>query len=229
MSAAPLNLHDVGALAAKFQAIKEASVKQTTIHKFAIEKGDKALAEGKDPFKAYDDFMEMVGDCLDTAYNINPFNPYACEVGDDKEDDDDNDEENAIPSGPLLLMCEEGALSFCVLSASYCAQGTTYNLKDGKLVKVDSYYTIESQRVPMERMLEPAGLGKVLLISNWPDKYRCLDFTGLTNVQAIERIGTFYRHKTIRRMIGDHTQFEGFQPHTDETTGEKMHRIILGS
>jgi hypothetical protein len=113
----------------------------------------------------------------------------------------------AITDAPLLLQPVEGGASPVCFSV------------------VES---VSLGYVPKERMEEPAGLGKVLLISNWPDKYRCLDFTGLTNLEVVHRIQTFYKHKTIRRMIGDHTEFEGFEPHTDET-GEKMHRIYLGS
>lgn len=72
---------------------------------------------------------------------------------------------------------------------------------------------------------EPSNLTGVLLCSNWREqKYRLVDFTGTTIGQAIEKILVFYKHKTYRRMIGDHTFFEGF-----EMTEEGYAKIWLGS
>jgi hypothetical protein len=57
---------------------------------------------------------------------------------------------------------------------------------------------------------KPSGLTQVILCSNWRDKkYRKVDFTGTTNEEAIKKILTFYKHKTYRRLIGDHTFFGG--------------------
>jgi hypothetical protein len=79
---------------------------------------------------------------------------------------------------------------------------------------------------------EPSGLTEVLLISNYwggnamdlnKQKHRLLDFTGTTNEQAIKKILSFYSHKTHRRLIGDHTFFEGFY----EKNGKAF--IMLGS
>jgi hypothetical protein len=65
---------------------------------------------------------------------------------------------------------------------------------------------------------------EVLLLSDWlKQKYRLIDFTGTTNEQAIKKILTFYKHKTIRRGVGDHIFFEGF----DMIDGKA--RISLGS
>jgi hypothetical protein len=62
-----------------------------------------------------------------------------------------------------------------------------------------------------ELLDKPSGLTQCLLCSNyWGKKYRLLDFTGTTCHQAIEKILTFYKHKTYRRLIGDHKFFEGF-------------------
>lgn len=70
----------------------------------------------------------------------------------------------------------------------------------------------------------PSGLGQVLLCSDyWGNKYRLLDFTGTTNEEAIRKILRFYKHKTYRRLVGDHTFFEGFY-----TDGE-FQKISLGS
>lgn len=66
----------------------------------------------------------------------------------------------------------------------------------------------EEQKALLDK---PSGLTQVLLCSNWrDDKYRQVDFTGTTNEEAIKKILTFYKHKTYRRLIGDHIFFEGF-------------------
>lgn len=62
-------------------------------------------------------------------------------------------------------------------------------------------------------LMKPSGLGKVLIMSCWngdSSEYRLLDFTGTTNYEAIEKVLRFYKHKTYRRCIGDHTFFQGF-------------------
>jgi hypothetical protein len=41
-------------------------------------------------------------------------------------------------------------------------------------------------------------------------KSRILDFTGTTIQQAIQKILTFYKHQTFRRMIGERQLFNGF-------------------
>jgi hypothetical protein len=65
----------------------------------------------------------------------------------------------------------------------------------------------EDQKALLDK---PSGLTQVLLCSNyWDKKYRQVDFTGTTNEEAIKKILTFYKHKTYRRLVGDHTFFEG--------------------
>jgi hypothetical protein len=66
-------------------------------------------------------------------------------------------------------------------------------------------------------LTKPSNLTKVLLISDyWKDKHRLLDFTGTTVKEAIDKIITFYKHKTYRRLVGDHTFFEGFYKDSDD-------------
>lgn len=61
-----------------------------------------------------------------------------------------------------------------------------------------------------EQLVQPSGLSKVLLCSNWKDqKYREVDFTGTSNAEAILKILMFYGHKLYRRMIGPRQQFRG--------------------
>jgi hypothetical protein len=65
---------------------------------------------------------------------------------------------------------------------------------------------------------DPSGLGDVLLTSDWwNDKERLVSFKGTTVEQAIEKILTFYRHKTYRRGVGDHIFFEGFIQNSKES------------
>jgi hypothetical protein len=61
-----------------------------------------------------------------------------------------------------------------------------------------------------------SGLSNVLLCSDWlKQKYRMLDFTGTTNEEAIKKILVFYKHRTFRRLIGYHTNFEGLVINSD--------------
>ena len=71
---------------------------------------------------------------------------------------------------------------------------------------------LEMMEAEQKALLDkPSGLTQVLLCSNWWDKkYRQVDFTGTTNEEAIKKILVFYKHKTYRRLVGDHTFFEGF-------------------
>ena len=79
----------------------------------------------------------------------------------------------------------------------------------------------EDQKALLDK---PSGLTQVLLCSNyWDKKYRQVDFTGTTNEEAIKKILRFYKHKTYRRLVGDHTFFEGIG-----TRGED-NKISLGS
>ena len=72
----------------------------------------------------------------------------------------------------------------------------------------------------------PSGLGQILLCSNWWDgKYRKVDFTGTTNKEAVEKVLKFYKHKTYRRLVGDHIFFEGV--YFNEKLGEDV--AFLGS
>jgi hypothetical protein len=75
----------------------------------------------------------------------------------------------------------------------------------------DDFNEIEFDVEQMELLNKPSGLTQVLLCSNWWKKnYRLLDFTGTTNKEAIKKVLTFYKHKTYRRLVGDHIFFEGF-------------------
>ena len=78
---------------------------------------------------------------------------------------------------------------------------------------------IEFDEEQQQLLNEPSNLTKVLLISDYwggramdlrKRKTRLLDFTGTTNEQAIKKILAFYKHKSFRRGVGDHTFFEGF-------------------
>lgn len=71
---------------------------------------------------------------------------------------------------------------------------------------------LETMEAEQKALLgKPSGLTQVLLCSNWWDKkYRQVDFTGTTNEEAIKKILVFYKHKTHRRLVGDHQFFEGF-------------------
>jgi hypothetical protein len=88
----------------------------------------------------------------------------------------------------------------------------------------DDSYDEEQKNEIMNALSEPSGLTEVLLLSDWlKQKYCLVNFTGTTNEQAIKKILTFYKHKTIRRGVGDHIFFEGF----DMIDGKA--RISLGS
>jgi hypothetical protein len=77
-----------------------------------------------------------------------------------------------------------------------------------------------------EMLNKSSGLTDVLLMTSY-NRFRRVDFTGTTNEQAIKKILTFYKHKTYRRLVGDHIYFEGF--HTIEMNLESLVAIRLGS
>lgn len=81
-----------------------------------------------------------------------------------------------------------------------------------EFVVTDTFENILTEMEEDQKALldKPSGLTQVILCSNWRDKkYRKVDFTGTTNEEAIKKILTFYKHKTYRRLIGDHTFFGG--------------------
>jgi hypothetical protein len=93
-------------------------------------------------------------------------------------------------------------------------------------VVVENFKDMEFTDEQLALLRHPSGLTNVLLCSNyWKQKYRLLDFTGTTVEDAIKKILTFYRHKTFRRLIGDHIFFEGFT--IDDDNGLAI--INLGS
>ncbi len=86
-----------------------------------------------------------------------------------------------------------------------------HSFKHERFAVVDPFEAIvfdDAQRAILD---QPSGLTNVLLISDiQKGKCRLLDFTDTTIEQAINKILTFYKHKTYRRLIGDHIFFEGF-------------------
>ena len=76
----------------------------------------------------------------------------------------------------------------------------------------DSYEDIDFNDEQRYQLSHPSELTNVLLCSNWwKQKYRLVDFTGTSNKEAIEKILKFYKHKTFRKLVGDHIFFEGFR------------------
>lgn len=91
-------------------------------------------------------------------------------------------------------------------------------LRTGDLVFLvtESFEDIEFNDEQRNQLSHPSELTKVLLCSNWwKQKYKFIDFTGTSNKEAIEKILKFYKHKTFRRLIGDHIFFEGFLKDSD--------------
>jgi hypothetical protein len=70
----------------------------------------------------------------------------------------------------------------------------------------------EFVRKQMEEELDkPCGMDFINLMYNYSKfTYRKLSVKGLTNRQVIEKILVFYRHKTIRRCMGNHIFLEGW-------------------
>ena len=90
----------------------------------------------------------------------------------------------------------------------------------------DTFNEIEFSYEQKELLSMPSELNRVLLCSNWWKKhYRLLDFSGTTNEEAIKKMLTFYKHKTFRRLVGDHLFFEGFRL----TPDGNEHIVLLGS
>ena len=97
----------------------------------------------------------------------------------------------------------------------------THDFKDLQMLSDEDESGEEIERVSLT---DPSGLTKVLLCSDyWKKKYREVDFTGTTCEQAIKKILTFYKHRTLRSGIRDHIFFEGFYMING------MYTIALGS
>ena len=91
---------------------------------------------------------------------------------------------------------------------------------------IDRFENIEFNEEQRLQLSLPSELTDVLLCSNWwEQKYRIINFRGTSNKEAIEKILVFYRHKTFRRLIGDHIFFEGFRKDSDSN----LDVIELGS
>jgi hypothetical protein len=102
-----------------------------------------------------------------------------------------------------------------------------FPINNYEFVITNEFKDIETKmsREQTSRLNQPSGLGEVLLRTDYfGGKCRRLDFTGTTNEEAIKKILTFYKHKTFRRMVGDHIFFEGF---TKKADGDVV--ICLGS
>ena len=65
---------------------------------------------------------------------------------------------------------------------------------------------------------EPCNMDYIILCSNWEKQtYRRLDVRGLSNADVCKKVYAFYKHKTYRRLMGDHIFLEGwFHPLPDE-------------
>jgi hypothetical protein len=86
-----------------------------------------------------------------------------------------------------------------------------FTLNNFNFLVTDSYDEIEFTDKQQQLLHHPSYLNFVLLCNNWwKQTYRLLNFTGTTNEEAIKKILVFYKHKTFRRLIGDHIFFEGF-------------------
>ena len=83
------------------------------------------------------------------------------------------------------------------------------DLNDFEFAVTDTFENILMEEDQKALLDKPSGLTQVILCSNWGKKYRKVDFTGTTNEEAIKKILTFYKHKTYRRLIGDHIFFGG--------------------
>ena len=89
----------------------------------------------------------------------------------------------------------------------------------------DDYDEIEFTDEQKELLPKQSGLNYVRLMINWYNpKYQVLDLTGTSNEEVIRIILHFYKHKTRRRLVGDHIFFEGFHRISDD-----CHELYLGS
>lgn len=81
----------------------------------------------------------------------------------------------------------------------------------------------------IDKLNEPCNMDYILLCSNWGKQtYRVLDVKDLSNKQVCNKVYDFYKHKTYRRLMGDHIWLEGwFQPIPDEPNVFKP--VLYGS
>ena len=80
---------------------------------------------------------------------------------------------------------------------------------------------IDHHKTPLEeienKLNEPCNMKFILLCCHWQKhKSRVFNVENLTNRQVCEKVYTFYKHKTYRRLMGDHIWLEGwFVPDPD--------------
>jgi hypothetical protein len=81
---------------------------------------------------------------------------------------------------------------------------------------------IECNRININEILnilnKDCNMDYIILCSNWEKQtYRRLDVRGLSNAEVCKKVYVFYKHKTYRRLMGDHIFLEGwFIPLPDE-------------
>ena len=86
---------------------------------------------------------------------------------------------------------------------------------------------LQEDRTVLETINQPSNMTHVCL--TYGHKFKYLDFTGTTVLDAIKKILTFYNHATHRRMTGDHIYFEGFDVTELEGREDDILEIHLGS
>jgi hypothetical protein len=101
----------------------------------------------------------------------------------------------------------------------------TFNVCD----TIDEVIKEPANRRFLQFLGDDCGLANIELPSEWAmpfTRHRMLHVIGDTNYRLIERILTFYKHKTFRRKIGDHRFFEGFVKQGSDALPRRLH---LGS
>jgi hypothetical protein len=89
--------------------------------------------------------------------------------------------------------------------------------EDVKFYKEGNNYQISWDEIEDE-LNSPCNMEYILLCSNWAKQiYRVFNVKELTNREVCNVIYRFYKHKTYRRLMGDHVWIEGwFTPKPDE-------------
>jgi len=89
----------------------------------------------------------------------------------------------------------------------------------------------EFVRKQIEQELDkPCGMDFINLMSNYSKyTYRKLSVKGLTNRQVVEKILVFYKHKTFRRCMGNHTFLEGWFVFVEDWNDGEWVAYLYGS
>ena len=97
-----------------------------------------------------------------------------------------------------------------------------FNITINSSLPEDIAFYIDNNNININEVLnvlnKDCKMDYILLCSNYNKQtYKVIDVRGLSNAEVCEKVYAFYKHKTYRRLMGNHIWLEGwFHPLPDE-------------